>query len=402
MIYLPWFFMSLFYALQYVIRVIPNILAPTIMDLYSISTATFGQMTGIYYIGYALAHIPIGYALDKYGPKIIAPIGLLCTLVGLLPLLFTKIWLWATLGRFLTGAGSAAAILSIFTIIRLGFPEERFGRMLGFTATIGLMGAIYGGRPLHWVMESYSWQTVIYSIILMGVCLCILLWTCTPKSSLRQNDKITLSGIKSIFQNKVILYICVVGGLMVGPMEGFADVWGVEFLTRVQNVNRDLAIYFTSLVFLGFGFGAPLLSLFAEKTKKYYGITRWCAACMGICFFALIYFKLNVFTIGLIHVVLGISSGYQIFILYKTVCYAPKELSGQASAVGNMIIMTFGYLFHSSIGLTIRLLTPFSHETDLCNISPMAIQMGVLIIPLAQILAYGLLLNRKDERKKAS
>ena len=64
-----WMIASLFYAYQYILRVMPNIMLNDIMQQFDINTATFGQFSGVYYIGYSLMHLPIGIMLDRFGPK---------------------------------------------------------------------------------------------------------------------------------------------------------------------------------------------------------------------------------------------------------------------------------------------------------------------------------------------
>ncbi len=82
-----WSIVSLFYAYQYILRVMPNIMMDDIIHQFNIDTRTFGQFSGVYYLGYSLMHLPLGIMLDRYGPKKILPICLLMTVVGLLPLL---------------------------------------------------------------------------------------------------------------------------------------------------------------------------------------------------------------------------------------------------------------------------------------------------------------------------
>lgn len=64
-----WFVASLFYAYQYVLRVMPNIMMTDITQQFHIDTLVFGQFSGVYYIGYSLMHLPIGIMLDRFGPR---------------------------------------------------------------------------------------------------------------------------------------------------------------------------------------------------------------------------------------------------------------------------------------------------------------------------------------------
>ena len=58
--WMVWIIASLFYAYQYILRVMPNIMLDDIMQQFNLSSATFGQFSGVYYIGYSLMHIPLG------------------------------------------------------------------------------------------------------------------------------------------------------------------------------------------------------------------------------------------------------------------------------------------------------------------------------------------------------
>src|ERR1700722_6357998 len=88
-----WMIASIFYAYQYILRVMPNIMLDDIMQQFHIGATTFGQFSGIYYIGYSLMHLPIGIMLDRFGPRKVMPVCILLTIIGLSPLLFADYWI---------------------------------------------------------------------------------------------------------------------------------------------------------------------------------------------------------------------------------------------------------------------------------------------------------------------
>ena len=72
--WLMWMAGAIFYAYQYILRVMPNIMMLDVMDKFHMDAITFGQFSGIYYIGYSVMHLPIGIMLDHYGPRKIMPL----------------------------------------------------------------------------------------------------------------------------------------------------------------------------------------------------------------------------------------------------------------------------------------------------------------------------------------
>ena len=355
-LWLLWLIASFFYLYQYIIRVLPSILMPEIMEKFQISAAIFGQFSGIYYIFYAGMHIPLGLLLDRVGPKVILPLCAAATGLGLLPLVLTDLWIFPVIGRALIGLGSSGAILGVFKVIRMCFPAQHFTRMLGISVAIGLLGALYGGQPLNYLCNQFGWQNLLYIICGCGLLLAVCLYKLCP--ALPKEDHATDGPTIGIFEeiftvlgNYRVLGICILGGLMVGPLEGFADVWGVEFLKAVYQLPDSLAASLPSLTFVGMLIGSPVLSFIADKSKAYVSLIIFSALIMGCAFLGIIHQFFTPSLLGVSFFIVGIFCAYQIPLIYLSTTFVQERFVGLTTSVANMIIMFFGYFFHSSIGI---------------------------------------------------
>ena len=393
-----WFVVSIFYAYQYIVRVLPNIIMPDVMNKFQLNAALFGQFSGIYYLSYALMHIPLGILLDRYSPKKILSFSIVLTAIGLLPLIYSNTWFLPLFGRLLVGCGSSAAILGVFKIIRIFFPEDHFTRMLGLSVTIGLCGAIYGGEPLEYLKQEKGWEFLVHALFFAGIALAFLTYLLVPNHSAQELDKknAIMADIFQVLTHKKVVLVCVLGGLMVGPLEGFADVWGKEFFKAVYNFSDNVSARLPSLTFLGMCFGASVLSYIADKTKAYYPIVILSAFIMGISF---VFILLKVFSetyLSFLLVLVGVLSAYQIPVIYKASCYVEESKMGLCTSCANMIIMLFGYVFHSSIGILMDMKSQVNNvykaEDYIFSIS---------VIPLALFFAAcGFYLIYKGEQQK--
>lgn len=389
--WMVWTIASIFYGYQYILRVMPNIMMNDILHQFSIDATTFGQYSGVYYLGYSLMHLPIGVALDRFGPKKVMPFCILLTSLGLLPILLTDFWVYPILGRALIGIGSSAAILGTFKIIRLIFSEEKFTRMLSFSVTLGLIGAIYGGAPVNYLCGHLGYKTVVAIFALLGLLLAIMTYWIVP--NIETNKQVSIkTDIRDVFSSPKVMAICFLSGLMVGPLEGFADVWGAEFLKQNYGYDKGLASSLTSAIFLGMCFGAPIISFIAEKSRNYLGTIMATGFIMTVCFIALLSLRIETTVLSVMFVLVGICSSYQIIAIYKASTYVDLRVAGLTTAVANMIIMTFGYFFHSIIGWLINILGGTNN--------PNAFIYGISVIPLG--LAIGaigfLILYLQDKR----
>lgn len=330
----------------------PNIMLTDIMQQFHIDAAVFGQFSGAYYLGYCLMHLPLGILLDRYGPKVIMTLCILLTVGGLLPIIFAKHWIYPIMGRFLIGAGSSGAILGAFKIIRMVFHEQRFTRMLSYTVTLGLLGAIYGGTPLSYLCRTYGYQGVVQLLAILGLVLAGIAYLLIPEAP-NTHCTTVLSDLKAILTNSKVLLVCCLAGFMVGPLEGFADAWGSEFLKQVYGFDAAQANYILSMIYIGMCF-APVLSRIAEKTGCYLETIAGAGLTMLLVFAALVLRQFNMQSMIASLFLVGICCAYQILAIYKASTYVPESISGLTTAIANMIIMSFGYIFHSTIGLILQ------------------------------------------------
>ena len=60
-----------------------------------------------------------------------------------------------------------------------------------------------------------------------------------PRFTEESSETNVLSDIKSVIFNYKILFTSFFAGLMVGPMEGFADAWGSGFLMNVYGIDNE-------------------------------------------------------------------------------------------------------------------------------------------------------------------
>ncbi|MCY4413458.1 MAG: MFS transporter [Alphaproteobacteria bacterium] len=382
-----WSFITLFYAYQYIVRVLPNIIYKPIVETFGINATIFGQFSGIYYIGYALAHIPVSLLFDRFGLKKVLPLTLLLMVGGLLPIIYTESWIYPVFGRFLTGIGSASVTLAAFHIIRVGFPVAKHPMMLSLTIALGLVGAVYGGRPTAYLCDQLGHVAVIQILVAVGSIISVISYISLPKEKNRLKDVQILKGLKHVFCNKNTMWMSLTAGLMIGSLEGFPDAWGVMFFTKVYGLQFDYSAQLTSLIFLGLGVGGPLVSYAAEKTGKALWFIIIAGICMAVPFLFFLGMQLSDTMLIVSLITIGVGCSYQMLSIYHASYFVEKKYATISTAVVNMILMGFGHLLHSAIGCTVNI------SGGLDNVQ--ALKNGLYVVPLASLLGAIILIIRR-------
>jgi predicted MFS family arabinose efflux permease len=253
--------------------------------------------------------------------------------------------------------------------------------------TIGLVGAIYGSQPLNYQLETLGYEHMLHMIMFIGVLLALFVYTLVPA----EKEDVVLSrsvleDVKNLLKAPNVLMICLLAALMVGPLDGFADVWGTSYLMVSYGFEKSMAASLPSLIFFGMGVGSPLLAVIAEKTGRYYEVIIACAAMMAITFIMLLFGKIQSVTMGTLFFLTGIACAYQILAIYKASTYVHESLVGLTTATVNMIIMAFGYMFHSSIGKVIEATWDGTIVNGIHVYTSKSYTLGLSIIPIALII----------------
>ncbi|MDP5012353.1 MAG: MFS transporter [Alphaproteobacteria bacterium] len=253
--FVMWLFPLSFFTYQFILRLWPGLMMQQIMGQFSIDASHFGLLAAFYYYGYSSMQIPVAILLDRFSPRyVVCAFAVLCGLATLM-FIYTNNFYIAVLSRFLIGAGSAVGFLGVSKVISEWFSTTHYARMLGYSFTVGLMGAIYGGKPVSILIETHSWQTVAITLagisIAIGFATFFILRSPTATQSSIQENQFKLANFKALLSSPIIWCLACANLLMVGSLEGFADVWGIPYLMQAYNLNKSDAAGLVSLVFFG-------------------------------------------------------------------------------------------------------------------------------------------------------
>ncbi len=383
---LMWFSTVVFLFYQFVLRVLPNVMFGPLSISFGISPIEMGYFSSLYYIGYTGMHIPLGMLMDRFGIKRIVPLCVALTSIGLIPLIYSESWYLAVAGRFLLGMASSAAVLSVFRASRICFGEKHFSTALGIAVTLGILGAVYGGRPVDALMEVLGWKSVINILIVFGLVMAPMVYLSMPKSQKTepsfQPKSSVMDDLKAVCLEPRIILLSMFGGLMLGLLEGFADAWGTLFFEKVYTLDRQTSATLPSIIFFGMCVGSPILGYIGEKTKGYYSGIIMSGIAMLICFSCILYYDLSLYFLYTAVFLSGFFCAYQILVISKVRHFASTRLLDMTSTVSNMVMMIFGFVFHNVIGS----LMEFFREVD-GTISPTSLKYCLTSINVALVIA---------------
>lgn len=266
---LGWATGALFFFYAWILRVAPSVMIEELMRDFAVGAAAVGNLSAFYFYGYAGMQIPVGLLMDRFGPRRLMTVAALgcaagCVLFALAPAL------WAlSLGRFVIGATAAFSLVGAMTVAGQWFPPARFALLSGLAMMLGMAGGVFGQAPLRLLVDQLDWRRASLALAGGGVLLALAaVATVRDKSrgsgSLRQ----VVAGLIQVGQNRQTWLIAIAGLGTTGPLLGFAGLWGVPYLALTQGLDRTAAAGVTSLVFIGWGIGAPVVGWLSDRISR--------------------------------------------------------------------------------------------------------------------------------------
>jgi MFS family permease len=385
--YAMWVFPLSFFTYQFILRLWPSLMMQQIMHQFQIDATGFGLLASVYYYGYAGMQLPVAVLLDRFGARYIVCIcAVLCGLATLL-FTYTENWALALLSRFLIGAGSAAGFLATSKVISQWFGREYYARMVGFSFTVGLLGAIYGGKPVSLLVENFGWQQVAFVLacVSIGIGTLTLLFLKTNSTTVgEEKSSFCLKDLSNLLSSPIIWLLAISNLLMVGPLEGFADVWGVNYLMEAMALDKTDAAGFVSYIFVGMLFGGPLLAAWAKKSGNYTVITMSSVG-MFLAFLGLLYANsfFTPYSLSILFFGVGILCCYQVLVFATGSELVSPAMLGITIAFLNCVNMLGGSFFHTTIGWAMDLFWTGGITAGIRTYTINSYQHALLIIPVA-------------------
>ena len=260
---------ALFFFYAWILRVAPSVMIDELMRDFAVGAAAVGHLSAFYFYGYAGMQIPVGLLMDRFGPRRLMTVAALgcaagCLLFALAPTL------WAlSLGRFVIGATAAFSLVGAMTVAGQWFPPARFALLSGLAMMLGMAGGVFGQAPLRLLVDQFDWRQASLALAGGGVLLALAVVVTVrdrvrPSGSLRQ----VMAGLGQEGRNRQTWLIALAGLGTTGPLLGFAGLWGVPYLVLTQGLDRTAAAGVTSMVFIGWGVGAPVIGWLSDRIGR--------------------------------------------------------------------------------------------------------------------------------------
>ena len=341
------------------VRSITATLTPVLTYEFDLTAGNLGLLAGGYFIGFSIMQIPIGFLLDKYGPKKIIGYFLIVAFIGTLSFAFAKSFSGLLVSRIFIGVGVSACMMGPLTGYRVWFAEKYQQRANSWMLMVANIGFVSSTLPVQILLPYIGWRWIFILIALFILVSIILIFLFIPRWDNREHKKIINEngGLALIWKNKFFISLVPLAFINYGGIQAIQTLWAGPWMlnisgyTPLQSATGLFWINITMLIaYFIWGYILPKITDHGISSIK---LIKIGLPVSYLVFFFIIYF--------------GENAGSSLFALYILTSIVisltqpavalnfPKALAGKSLTSLNVFLFSGTFFTQWGIGLIIDL-----------------------------------------------
>lgn len=220
------------YFLSALLRAITATLAPAFSSELGLGPADLGLLAGVYFLGFAALQLPLGRALDRFGPRRVLLVLLCLAVVGCAAFARAQGLLSLSLARLLIGMGVAACLMAPLTCFRHLFETATQLRLNSWMLMTGSMGMVASTLPVQMLLPLWGWRGLFVALAAAMLLAILLIAWAVPGGA--PAPRMTAEGrYRDIMRHPVFVAMAPLGFFSYGGMIAIQALWAGPWLTDV-------------------------------------------------------------------------------------------------------------------------------------------------------------------------
>ena len=344
------------YFISALLRAITATLSPLLTTEFSLTAGNLGLLAGGYFLGFASMQIPLGYLLDRHGPKKVVSSFLLIAIIGTISFALAKSFSGLLISRVLIGVGVSACLMGPLTGYRIWFADEYQQRANAWMLMVLSMGFVFSTLPVQILLPIIGWRWIFGLIAILILIIIFLTLLFIPKWENEVKNQEEKSGsLSDVWNNKFFRSTIPLGLFNYGGMVAVQTLWAGPWMVRVAGYNpleSATGLFWINVTmlfaFFIFGYILPKITKLGFETIKLMKIG------LPISYLSLIIIIVSGENAGAIHFTIYLLTSIVLTLTQPAVALSfPTSLAGKSLTSFNLLIFVGTFIMQWGIGLII-------------------------------------------------
>ncbi|MBV7537268.1 MFS transporter [Duganella sp. sic0402] len=364
LVFLPF---ALGHFLSGLIRTVNATLAPQLVAALALTPGQLGLLTSSFFLAFALAQLPVGVALDRWGPARVQLPMLLLAAVGALAFAGGQTFAQLLVARALIGLGLGGCFMSALKALSTWIAPARLPSVQGYLIAAGGLGAAAATLPVRLALHYTDWRGLFLwlaaALALAGV---LMRWLAPAQPPLAAPSLPTLppAGVhkRGMLEAMQLVYrypaFREVVGLVLIPHTvffGIQGLWIGRWLSDVARYREEAVVYLLYLGMAALIFGAIAVGMLTEWLARR-GVRPLSVAAAGVALFMLVQtgfvcdWRPSYALLSVLFTLIGTVTGIEYAIVAQSL---PGALTGRAATCLNLLIFAGAFAVQAGFGLIV-------------------------------------------------
>ncbi len=347
------------YFLSCLLRAITATLSPLLTSEFNLLAGDLGLLAGGYFLGFASMQIPLGYLLDKHGPKKIVSSFLLIAIIGTVAFALAQNFAGLLISRILIGVGVSACLMGPLTGYRIWFADEYQQRGNSWMLMIASTGFVFSTLPVQVLLPIFGWRWIFggISILIFFVIILTLFFIPSWEKEEDNNDQKNTGSLSDVWKNKFFRSTIPLGLFNYGGIMAVQTLWAGPWMIRVAGydpVESATGLFWINttmlIAFFVWGYILPKINKLGLDTMKLMKFG------LPISYLSLLAIIVSGENAGAMHFIIYIFTSIVLTLAQPAVAMRfSTSLAGKSLTSFNLLIFLGTFIMQWGIGLIIDL-----------------------------------------------
>lgn len=340
--------------LSTLLRNVNAVLAPQLAQAAQLGAGPLGLLTSAFFFAFALAQLPVGIALDRFGPRRVQSVLLL--LAAGACVMFARS---ATLGemaaaRFLLGLGLGGCFMAAVKAMATSAPPQRMPSVSGYLIAVGGLGSAAATLPVRAALGHTDWRGVFLGLALLVALAAVLVWCVAPKDQPRPRGA-SNAALGEVLRNPGFRRTAALVLVPHTVFFGVQGLWIGRWLSDAGRFPEPVVAYLLYLSMAAVIFGAIAVGMVTEWAGRR-GVAPLEVAAGGIVLFVCVQVAMAVSPgvgysqLAVLFTLVGTITGIEYSIVAQSM---PPGMTGRASTCLNLLIFAGAFIVQLGFGLVV-------------------------------------------------
>jgi predicted MFS family arabinose efflux permease len=232
-----WVFLSFAFAYfpSALVRGVVATLAPAFSTELQLTAGELGLLAGAYFFGFAAMQLPLGSALDRFGPRRVLLCFLAVAVAGSIAFAMAQGLAALLVARALIGVGVSACLMAPMTCFRHRFTPAAQMRANAWMLMTGSLGLIASTLPVQWLLPWLGWRGLFWGLAGFLVVAIAFIALVVPRDepAASRSPETPGGSYVQVFRHPVFVRYLPMGFFQYGGMIALQSLWIGPWLTRV-------------------------------------------------------------------------------------------------------------------------------------------------------------------------